>query len=199
MKIPSFKNNFFIIFTVQRGTDWVSFRQTHKMFEIFAGKVQSFKERFFLVRPRSEPALNTLLKAEKEGVQDPRTLFPLCWTQDHFIYESKDFFRTITSLMKEETDACQKLSAFVQSFSRKVKTDKRGNPLMNADGTPVTNPRFINTHELLVSKYPEDCLGSSYFLFFHLACSCVLSFVSDLFLPFICVCRKNERFAGICE
>ena len=61
LKIPVFKNVFFAIFTVQRGNDWVSFRQTKKMFEIFTGKVRSFKERFFLVKPKSEVALNTLL------------------------------------------------------------------------------------------------------------------------------------------
>ena len=44
--VPPFKNVFFTIFTIQRGAE--------KMFEIFAGKVRSFKERFFLVRPRSE-------------------------------------------------------------------------------------------------------------------------------------------------
>ena len=57
-------------------------------------------------------------------------------------------------------DAHQKIWAFVQSFSRKTKTEKRGNPLMNADGTPVTEPRFINTHKLVVSEEPDDCLGS---------------------------------------
>jgi len=43
LKIHVFKNVFFAIFTAQWGTDWVSFRQTKKMFEIFAGKVRSFK------------------------------------------------------------------------------------------------------------------------------------------------------------
>lgn len=63
LKIPLFKNVFFTIFTVQRGANWVSFGQTQKMFDIFAGKVWSFKEHFFLVRPRSEMTLNTLLEA----------------------------------------------------------------------------------------------------------------------------------------
>jgi len=49
----------------------------------------------------------------------------------------------------------QKLWALVQPFSRKIKTDKRGNPLMNADGTP-----------LVVSQDPDDCLGSCILLCF---------------------------------
>jgi len=38
LRIPVFKNVFFTIFAVQRGNDWVSFRQTKKMFEILRGK-----------------------------------------------------------------------------------------------------------------------------------------------------------------
>jgi len=128
------------------------------MFDIFAGKVQCFKERFFLVRQRSETALNTLLEVAKDGVRRP--LFPLYWNKDHFGFEPRDFCWTVPSLMEEEIDAHQKLWAFVQSFSQKMKTNKWGNPLMNADGTLVTEPRFINTHELVVSQDLDDCLGS---------------------------------------
>jgi len=119
------------------------------MFEIFAWKVRSFKERFILVRPKSEAALNTLLDVVKDGVHRP--LFPLYLIKDHFGFEPRDFYWTVPSLTEEKIDAHQKLWAFVQSFSRKVKTDKRGDALMNADETLVTKPRFINTHELVVS------------------------------------------------
>jgi len=128
------------------------------MFEIFAGKVQSFKERFLLIRPKSEAALSTLLGVAKDGSRRP--FFPLCWKQDHFRLDSKYFSRTAPSLKEEETNAYQKIWAFVQSFSRKTKTEKRGNSLMNVDGTPVTEPRFINTPELVVSEDPDDYLGS---------------------------------------
>jgi len=180
-KIPVFKNVFFAILTVHRGNDWVSFRQTKKMFEIFAGKVQSFKERFFLVRPKSEAALSTLLGVARDG--SCRPFFPLCWKQDHFRLDPKNFSRTAPSLKEEEEDAYQKIWAFVQSFSRKTKTYKRGNLLMNADGTPVTEPRFINTHELVVFQDPDDCLGSYISFYFILTCCHAFSFVSDLFFP----------------
>jgi len=71
LKVPAFKIVFFTIFIVQRGNDWVSFRQTKKMFEIFAGKVQSYKERFFFIRPKSEAALSTLLGVAKDGSRFP--------------------------------------------------------------------------------------------------------------------------------
>jgi len=46
------------------GFDWVSFRQKEKMFDIFIGKVRSWKELYFLVKPKSLAALNNLLTAE---------------------------------------------------------------------------------------------------------------------------------------
>ena len=158
LKVPAFKNVFFTIFTVQHGNDWVSFRQTKKMFEIFAGKVRSFKERFFVIRLKRDAALSTLLGAAKDGSSFP--FFPLCWKRDHFCLDSKDFSRTAPNLEEEEADAYQKIWAFVHSFSQKTKTDKRGNPLMSADGTPVTEPLLINTLELVVSEDPDDCHGS---------------------------------------
>jgi len=152
------------------------------MFEIFAGKVRSFKERFFLVRPKSEAGLNSLLDVVGDGVR--RSLFSLCWKKDHFSFDPKDFSRTAPSLRKEEADVYQKMWAFVQSFSRKIKTDKWGNPLMNADGTPVTEPHFINTLELVVSEDPDSCTS------FYSACSSVLSFISDLLFLLLCLQKK---------
>jgi len=158
LKIPAFKNVFFTIFTVQRGNDWVSFCQTKKMFEIFAGKVRSFKERFFFICPKSEAAMCPLLGVAKDGSSFP--FFPLCWKRDHFLLDSKVFSQTAPNLKEEETDAYQKIWAFVKSFSQKTKTDKRGNTLMSANGTPVTEPRLINTPELVVSEDPDDSLCS---------------------------------------
>jgi len=124
------------------------------------GRLRSFKERYFLVRPRSVAALDTLLEGAKDSVYERCSFFPLCWSQEHFCYEPRDFGRTITNLSDEETDIRQQLWAFFQSLPRRVKTDKRGNPLIGADGSPVTEPCPINTHELLTSEDPGDCLGS---------------------------------------
>lgn len=165
LRVPASKNVFFSFFTVQRGTNWVSFRQTHKMFDDFAGKIWSFKERYFLVRPRNDVVVESLLESAKDGVQERRSFFPLCWTQEHFHYEPKDFGWTIANLSNEEKEIRQQLWAFVQSLPRWAKTDKRGNPLMGADGSPVTEPCPINNHELLTSENPEGCLGSCSFLY----------------------------------
>jgi len=77
------------------------------MFEIFAGKVRSFKERFILIRPKSDTALSTLLGVARDGSSFP--FFPLCWKQDHLCLDSRDFSRTAPSLKEEETDAYQKI------------------------------------------------------------------------------------------
>jgi len=177
LRFSASNNVFFTIFTVQRGTAWVSFRQNKKIFDIFAGKVRSFKERFFLVRPRSEVALNTLLQAVEGKALVRRPFFPLCWSRDHFGYESKDFGRSVSSLTEEEKDVHLKLWAFVQSFLRGIKTNKRGNPMMSAKGKPVTKPRFINTYDLVVFEDPNDYLGS-----YTLSCFFFSSFV--LFIIF---------------
>jgi hypothetical protein len=141
-----------VTFTVQRGADWVSFRLTEKMFEIFTRKVRSFKERFFLVRPKSVAALDNLLEVAKDGIQKRRPFFHLCWSQDHFAYEPRDFGRSIANLTDEEKNLRQQLWAFYQSLSRRVKTDKRGNPVMSADGTPTIEPRQQQRLALLLSR-----------------------------------------------
>ncbi|RHN51863.1 hypothetical protein MtrunA17_Chr6g0473821 [Medicago truncatula] len=118
--LPASKNVFFSFFNIQRGTDWVSFHQTQKMFEVFTGKVRSFKERFFLVRPRSAVALDTLVEAVKDGVQERRPFFHLCWSKDHFGYELKDFGRTVTNL----TDKMKDLGAFVSAATKNISAKK---------------------------------------------------------------------------
>jgi hypothetical protein len=51
LEVTPFKNVFFTLFIVQRGVEkgggsgWVCFRQKEKIFDIFAGKVRSWKER----------------------------------------------------------------------------------------------------------------------------------------------------------
>ncbi|RHN74308.1 putative transposase (putative), gypsy type [Medicago truncatula] len=113
LRLPASKYVLFSFFTVQRGTDWISFRQNQKMYEVFAGKVQSFKECFFLVRPRSATALDILFEAAKDGIQERRPFFPLCRSQDHFRYEPKNFEK-----MKD-------LGVYVNAAHKKIYAKKR--------------------------------------------------------------------------
>jgi hypothetical protein len=170
------------------------------MFEIFAGKVRSFKERFFLVRPKSVAALDNLWEVVKDDVHERRPFFHLCWSQDHFIYEPRDFGRTVANLIDEEKSLRQQHWAFIESLPQRVKTDRRGNPLMSADGTSVTEPRLINTHELLTSEDFEACLGS--LLSFCLSADFLIAtllFCSPKLtkFPFLCVAGKMKDLGAL--
>jgi len=108
------KNVFFPLFTVQRGMEkgagsgWVSFRQNEKMFDIFAGKVRSWKEHYFLVRPKSVAALNNLLRsagpptAEDDKAPARVPYFPLEWCNDHYNLRRGDFHYSLDRLNPEE-------------------------------------------------------------------------------------------------
>jgi hypothetical protein len=71
---------------------------------------------------------------------------------------------------------------------------------MSADETPVTEPRLINTFELLTFEDFEDCLGSLYFPFV------VQLFAFALFLfcfpylikfPFLCFAGKMKDLGDL--
>jgi len=140
----------------------VSFRHNKKMFNIFTGKVKSFKERFFLVRSRSEAALNNHLTAAEEpssvdGEAAAHTLyFPLSWSKEHYNYESRDYGRSVTRLTEEEREAHNKLWAYVKSFSPAT--------AVGLEGNSVIEPRLINTHDLVLFENMMDLLGRYPFL-----------------------------------
>ena len=106
MEVFPLKNILFTLFTVQLGVErggdsgWVSFRQKEKMFGILAGKVRSWKERYFLVKPKSSKALNNLLRVVDAplaaGGEAPAWVpyFPLEWCGDHYKFRPNDYCRT---------------------------------------------------------------------------------------------------------
>jgi len=69
---------------------------------------------------------------------------------------------------------------------------------MNADGTPVTEPRFINTNELVVSQDLDDCLGSFILLcfLFILVVVCYLPCLTS-FSCFLCFARKVKDLQAL--
>ena len=96
------KDLYFNVFSVRRDTNrkggrkWGCFRQNENLFDAFGVcTVDSFKERFFLVRPRTEAALSNVLKTiegphVRGGVastQIPR--FNCLWYLNHFEYKPK--------------------------------------------------------------------------------------------------------------
>ena len=103
LRFPATRELFFALFTIQRGLDkdgghtWVSFRQRTVLFEAFTSEVTKFQTRFFLVRPRTEVALSSVLKVVERPHEDvgvvkermPR--FPFCWAKNHFKHEPTMF------------------------------------------------------------------------------------------------------------
>lgn len=68
LRLSASRDLFFAIFAVRRNLDtdggcsWVSFYQRTSLFEVFGAGVAEFRERFFLVRPRTETALQSVSK-----------------------------------------------------------------------------------------------------------------------------------------
>jgi len=145
--VTHLKNFFFALFSVQRGGGfaWVSFRQKEKMIDIFVGKVRSWKERYFLVKPRNVAALNNLLRptiaprSASDEAPTPTPYFPLRWSNDHYKFKPNDYGRTVERLSEEERVVLDKLRVYMRAFTplRSVSTD----------GEEVSVTRFIDTDE----------------------------------------------------
>jgi hypothetical protein len=152
LRLPVSKDLFFAIFAVRRNLDkdggcvWVSFHQRTSLFEVFNAGVANFRERFFLVRPRTEAALQSVLKivdrpSGEGGVAPVRVpLIRFNWSRDHLKHELTMYRISYDKLTERDKDSFAKLVRFVNSFSRSVVVDDGGDPVMDLRGNPVTNP-----------------------------------------------------------
>jgi len=171
--LPTTKELFFVIFTIQLGLDkngghnWVSFRQRKALFEIFGSETTKFQKRFFLVRPRTEEAMKSVLKMVERPHEDvgvvlarvPR--FHFCWSQDHFKHEPAMYRYGYADLTNRNKTSFARILEFVGSFSRSEVVDEDGNPVLDSRGNQVTKPHLIDTHSLVLSKDPINLLGRS--------------------------------------
>lgn len=156
MRLPATKVLFFTIFTIQRGLDkdggynCVSFRQHKVLFEVFNSEALKFEERFFLVRPQTETALNSVLKVvewphEDVGVVSARVpRFHFCWSHDHFKHEPAIYRHSYDRLTDHNKTSFARIIEFVGSFSRSVVVSEDGNHVLDSWGNPVTRPRLID-------------------------------------------------------
>jgi hypothetical protein len=192
LQLPASKDLFFAIFTVQRGSNkdggcnWVSFRQRTTLFENFSSGAKRFHERFFLVKPRTEVALRSVLKvvARPHGdggvtsVRVPR--FHFSWCLDHFKHEPAMYRYNYDKLTEWDKDSFASIVEFVNSFSRSELVDEGGNPVMDSRGNPVTKPRLIDTRSLVFSKNPHVLLGTLellLFLYFYSLDFCLMIYL----------------------
>jgi len=166
LRLPATKELFLAIFTIQRGLDkdggfnLVSFRQRQVLFEVFTSETMRFQERFFLVRPRTEVALNNVLKVVECPHGDVGTVssrvphFPFYWSKDHFKHAPKMFRHNYAGLSERNKTSFARILEFVLSFSRVGVLYEDGNPVLDSRGNPVTKPRVIDTRSLMPSVTP---------------------------------------------
>lgn len=98
--LPASKDQFFAFFAIQRGLNkdeglnWVCFRQHKALFEVFSSEALKFQDKFFLVRPRTEAVLTSVLKMLKRPHADAAVVparvprFHFCWSRYHLKHES---------------------------------------------------------------------------------------------------------------
>ncbi|MCI48026.1 hypothetical protein A2U01_0069269, partial [Trifolium medium] len=94
---------------------------------MFVDSVRHFKERFFIVRPLTELAIDSLFESEfvlnddgsvrldEEGVEMTRLVsrFPLCWSREHFDKPAEYYLTKEETMSPEELAGLEKLQAYV--------------------------------------------------------------------------------------
>ncbi|CAJ2658786.1 unnamed protein product [Trifolium pratense] len=185
---------FFRIFKIQRKPtrevgraprqNWVSLKHHEdvKLFKMFVDSVKDFKERYFVVRPESPSARESLLELEEDRDEQgvarkdasgqvifravPK--FPLSWSYTHFLKEPKEYTTGDADLSPEDMAAFESLKTFVAGFTPGVWTTRKGVTIRDERGEPKASPRFINTRTLLKCKNAGEvklCLGIAFFPF----------------------------------
>ncbi|CAJ2665933.1 unnamed protein product [Trifolium pratense] len=130
---------FFRIFKIQRKPtkevgraprqNWVSLKHHEdvKLFKMFVDSIKDFKERYYIVRPESPSARESLLELEEDideqgvarkdanGQVILRAVpkFPLSWSYTHFHKEPKEYTTGDADLSPEDKAAFESLKAFV--------------------------------------------------------------------------------------
>ena len=150
---------FFRIFHLHRQSvhgrqAWVSFKKFGKLFRPYPESVRNFKERYFVMKPLTEAAIDSLYARVKE-VEDRRPVtrlmarFPLERQWRH--YEQRPEYYAVRP---EDLDAqyqlsYEKLSAYVKGFSPVKCVDVNGALLFDEEGEYLLVNRLINTKALL--------------------------------------------------
>ncbi|CAJ2629428.1 unnamed protein product [Trifolium pratense] len=166
---------FFRIFKIQRKPtrevgraprqNWVSLKHHEdvKLFKMFVDSVKDFKERYYVVRPESSSARESLMELEEDrdeqgvarkdasGQVIVRAVpkFPLSWSYTHFLKEPKEYTTGDADLSPEDMAAFESLKTFVAGFTPGVWTTRKGVTIRDEHGVPKASPRLINTRTLL--------------------------------------------------
>ncbi|MCH90828.1 hypothetical protein A2U01_0011751 [Trifolium medium] len=163
---------FFRVFKIQRqptknGHDWVSLKhQSHKLFKMFIDSIRGFKERYYVVRPVTQSARDSLYQVktlmntdvssrlDKHGVQMTRRVaqFPLSWTEKHFKLGTDAYLTEDDNLTVEDVAGFERLRAYVGSFTPALCVTRAGVPIRDEEGKQKIESRYVNTKTLLECK-----------------------------------------------
>ncbi|GAU10513.1 hypothetical protein TSUD_419410, partial [Trifolium subterraneum] len=152
---------FFRIFKIQRQTfrgrqGWVSLKhQQGKIFRMFVDSVRGFKERYYVIKPVSPEARQSLYKVVavlgEEGEPVPREVprFPLSWSDKHFALPTDAYIVRDENLSPTERAGFERIRSYVAGFEPVRYMTKAGMPAKDEFGNPRVEPRFVNTKSLL--------------------------------------------------
>ncbi|CAJ2646588.1 unnamed protein product [Trifolium pratense] len=163
---------FFYIFKIQRQKvgdqqGWISLKhQSSKIFKMFVESARGFKERYYVVRPVTEFALNSLymdrpvfledgspqLDEEGEQVTEWSLRFPLSWSSEHFLLRTDEYLTAGEDLSPAEMAGFEKLKVYVDGFKPCKVITSLGDVALDKHGKPRIEPRFVNTRLLLSCK-----------------------------------------------
>ncbi|PNX61748.1 hypothetical protein L195_g052616, partial [Trifolium pratense] len=167
---------FFHVFKIQRQRvgdqqGWVSLKHaSSKIFKMFVESARGFKERYYVIKPVTEFALNSLymdkaviledgspqLDAQGEPVTEWSLRFPLAWTSEHFQMGTEEYLSAAVDLTPEERAGFLKMKTFVKGFKPCTFTTATGKVALDKYGKPRVEARFVNTKALLACKSVEE-------------------------------------------
>ncbi|XP_045797668.1 uncharacterized protein LOC123891829 [Trifolium pratense] len=163
---------FFYIFQIQRQKvgdrqGWISLKhQSSKIFRMFVESARGFKERYYVVKPVTEFAFDSLhmerpvfledgspqLDEEGEQVVEWVLRFPLSWSSEHFVLRTDEYLTPVEDLTPAEMAGFEKLKAYVDGFKPCKVVTSLGEVALDKHGRPRIEPRFVNTRLLLSCK-----------------------------------------------
>ncbi|MCI31522.1 hypothetical protein A2U01_0052734, partial [Trifolium medium] len=123
---------------------------------MFVDSVRGFKERYYVVRPRTPSARDSLFETtivtEEDGSSRldengrPMTRrvarFPLSWSEEHFATSTDSYLTKDEALSDRERVGLAKLQSYVEKFEPARYMTKAGTPALDSRGRSRVEPRY---------------------------------------------------------
>ena len=154
-----------------------------KLLKAFSESIWTFKDRYFLVEPVSDKAKESVYRWEididasgvsvlyEHGRMTRRAFmkFLFSWSDDHFSRSTDDYLTNPTEMSDQDKESYKVLEKFVDGFAPAQCVTRAGEVILEEDGTPIVESRYISTAKLLgCSSHREamELLGICYLIIF---------------------------------